>query len=136
MISGSVRGPTKLVIVYYGATVAFALLDYLLGFNIRLMFLEPWPGWRALYYALCLGLFVLMLWRPAWAGCLATGETLLTLSLLILTMAMRVMLVTDEMIDIGSGYVSIREVANLLISGTILYLALLRGMAGDRRKFR
>lgn len=136
MISESALTPKNLVIAYYGATLVFALLDFLLDFNIRLAFLDAWPGWRALYYALCLGLFVLMLRWPAWVGYLATGETLLTLSLLILTMAIRVMIVTDEMIDTGRGYVSVRELANFLISGTILYLSLLRGPLGESHEFR
>ena len=30
--------------IYYAATLAFVLLDYLLNVNIRLAFLEPWPA--------------------------------------------------------------------------------------------
>ena len=72
--------------------------DYLLDFNIRLMFLDGWPGWRGLYYGVCFGFFGLLLWRPGWSSHIGAAESLLTLSLLIISMAMRVMIVTDEMI--------------------------------------
>ena len=52
---------TGLVTGYYAATVVFVILDYFLDFNIRLVFLEAWPSWRALYYGECLSLFGLML---------------------------------------------------------------------------
>ena len=41
----------RVVTGYYAATVLFVILDYLFDFNIRLMFLDPWPAWRAAYYA-------------------------------------------------------------------------------------
>ena len=31
----------------------FLLLDYLVDFNVRLAFLDPWPAWRAVYYLFC-----------------------------------------------------------------------------------
>ena len=90
---------TRLVTGYYGATVIFIILDYLLDFNIRLSFLDAWPGWRALYYFVCLCLFGIMLWRPLWSRYIGAAESLLTLSLLIISTAARVMIVTDEMIE-------------------------------------
>ncbi len=41
---------TGLVTGYDGATIIFVMLDYHLDFNIRLVFLEAWPGWRALSF--------------------------------------------------------------------------------------
>jgi hypothetical protein len=126
----------RLVTGYYGATVIFIILDYLLNFNIRLSFLDAWPGWRALYYGICLCLFGIMLWRPLWSRHIAAAESLLTLSLLIISTAARVMIVTDEMIEEGRGFVSVNELLNFVIAGTITYFSLMQGVLGEKRKFR
>ena len=44
---------TPVLKLYYGATALFVLLDYVLNVNVRLAFLEAWPGWRGLYYVFC-----------------------------------------------------------------------------------
>ncbi len=124
--------PAKLITTYYGATILFVILDYLLDFNIRLIFLDAWPGWRALYYAVCLGLFGLMLWRPAWSSYIGVAESLLTLSLLIISMALRVLVVTDEMIEEGRGFVTVRELLNFVIAGSITYVSLMRGLLAEK----
>ena len=126
---------TRLVTGYYGATVVFIILDFLLDFNIRLIFLDAWPGWRALYYGVCLCLFGIMLWRPSWSSTIAAAESLLTLSLLIISMATRVMIVTDEMIEEGRGFVTVNELLNFAIASTITYLSLMRGVLGEKHKF-
>ena len=126
---------TRLVTGYYGATVIFVILDYLLDFNLRLIFLDAWPAWRALYYGVCLGLFGLMLWMPSWSSYIGAGESLLTLSLLIISMAARVLIVTDEMIEQGRGFVTVNELLNFMIAGTITYFSLMRGVLGKKHKF-
>ena len=126
---------TRLITGYYGATVIFVLLDYLLNFNIRLIFLDDWPVWRGLYYAACFGFFGLMLWRPSWSSHIGAGESLLTLSLLIISMAARVLIVTDEMIEQGRGFVTVNELLNFMIAGTITYFSLMRGVLGKKYKF-
>ena len=126
---------TRLVTGYYGATVIFVILDYLLDFNIRLMFLDGWPVWRGLYYCACFGFFGLMLMRPSWSSYIGSVESLLTLSLLIISMATRVMIVTDEMIEQGRGFVTVNELLNFAIAGTITYFSLMRGVLADKHKF-
>ena len=126
---------TRLITVYYGATVLFIILDFLLDFNIRLIFLEDWPGWRALYYAACLGLFGLMLRQPGWSSYIGAAESLLTLSLLIISMATRVLVVTDEMIEDGRGFVTVNELLNFVIAGSISYFSLMRGVLAGKHKF-
>ncbi len=52
----------------------------MLNFNSRLVFLEAWPGWRALYYyGACFGFLGLMFWRPRWSSSIGALESLLTL---------------------------------------------------------
>ena len=126
---------TRLITGYYGATVIFVLLDYLLDFNIRLIFLDAWPAWRTLYYGMCLCFFGVMLWRPSWSSAIGAAESLLTLSALIISTATRVMIVSDEMIEQGRGFVTVNELLNFAIAGTISYLSLMRGVLRDKRKF-
>jgi hypothetical protein len=126
---------TRLITGYYGATALFAILDYLLDFNVRLIFLDGWPGWRALYYGVCFGLFGLMLWRPGWSSFIGAAESLLALSLLIITMAVRVLVVTDEMIEEGRGFVTVNERLNFAIAGTITYFSLMRGVLAGKHRF-
>jgi len=126
---------TRLITGYYGATAIFVLLDYLLNFNIRLIFLDAWPVWRGLYYGACFGFFGLMLWRPSWSSAIGAAESLLTLTALIISTATRVMIVSDEMIEEGRGFVTVNELLNFAIVGTISYVSLMRGVLRDKRKF-
>ena len=125
---------TRLITGYYGATVIFVLLDYLLDFNIRLIFLDAWPAWRTFYYGMCLCFFGVMLWRPSWSSAIGAAESLVTLSALIISTATRVMIVSDEMIEQGRVFVTVNELLNFAIAGTISYLSLMRGVLRDKRK--
>ena len=114
--------------LYYAATALFLLLDYVFDINVRVAFLDHWPGWRFLYYAFCFAIFAAIAWRPMLAGLLGVAESLLTLIALILTMAVRVMVVTDEMIDSGGGFVTTQEIINFMLSGGIAWFYWQRGM--------
>lgn len=114
--------------LYYAATILFALLDYILGINLRIAFLEPYPTARLVYYAICFTCFAVILWRPAWAALVGGIESLVALVALTLSMMLRIMIVTDEMIEKGSGYVTGQEIFNYLIVGSIAYLSWSRGI--------
>ena len=124
--------PARILAAYYGATVVFMLLDYLLGINVRLASLQDWPAWRAYYYAFCLLCFALMIWRPAWRSWIGIAESLITMSLLIINMALRVVVVSDEMIESGRGFVSTAEIVNFLIASSVVYLAYMQQMQSLR----
>lgn len=109
---------------YYAATVLFLAADYLVGFNVRLSFLDDLPGWRALYYAFCAGCFVVIWKRPAWAALVAVCESMVNMSGLILDMGVRVITLTDAAIEGGRPPVTGEEVINFLISGTVAYYSL------------
>jgi len=119
----------KLLNYYYAATIVFVLLDYLLYINVRVAFLQDWPAWRAFYYVFCFVCFGLMMWRPGWSTWIATFESVLTLSLLILDMGARVMIVTDEMIETGRGGVTMNELINFMIVSAAAYVSFTRGAA-------
>ena len=118
---------------YYAATALFLLLDYGLRINVRLAFLESFPGWRGLYYGSCFLCLAIILWRPAWTAIVAAFESLVTLVALILNMALRSMLVTDQMLESGTGFVTTPEIINFVISGGVAYLAWFHGIRALQR---
>lgn len=119
---------SKLLVLYYGATIVFLVLDYAMGFNIRIAFLEPYPAARLAYYGVCFTCLALMLWRPAWTVLISAFESIVTLSALIIGMGMRTLLVTDRMLETGAGLVTMPEIYNFMLSGGIAYVAWLRGI--------
>ena len=116
------------VTFYYAATILFLLLDLVLGVNVRVAFLEPFPMARLAYYLVCFVLFALMLWRPGWALLIGTIESLVAVVALTFSMALRVMIVTDEMIETGVGFVTTEEIFNYLIVGGIAYFSWAQGV--------
>ena len=57
------------------------------------------------------------------------------MSLLIISMVMRVMIVTDEIIEEDKGFVTVNELLNFAISGSIVYSSLMRGVLAEKHKF-
>lgn len=125
---------SKILVLYYAATVIFVVLDFALGFNIRLAFLESLPMARMAYYAVCFTCLALMLWRPAWTVLISAFESLVTLSALIIGMGMRTLLLTDRMLETGRGVITMPEIYNFLIAGGIAYLAWMKGMKALKGK--
>ncbi len=124
------RDPTsRILVLYYAATAVFLLLDYLAGLNVRLAFLDAWPMARAAYYGICFLCLALMIWRPEWTTLIGAFESLVTLVALILSMAIRTMVVTDQMIETGTGYVTMEEIMNFMLAGSIAYLAWIKGIS-------
>lgn len=124
-MGSSSRSPSeRLIAFYYGLTLVFVLLDFVFSFNVRLTFLDDSPLWRGAYYLFTAGCFALV-WRfPAWSNVVAAGESLLNLSALIISMALRVVIVDDAMLDTGRGAITLNELINFALSGSAGYLAL------------
>ena len=129
-----VDGSSRVLVVYYSATALFLLLDYGLNINLRLAFLDAYPLWRGVYYGFCFVCLAVILWRPALTDLVGAFESLATLVALILNMAVRSMVVTDEMIETGHGWVTMPEVTNFLLSGGIAYYAWAHGMRAMQRR--
>lgn len=119
---------------YYAASVLFLLLDYVAGINLRVAFLDPWPVARAAYYGVCLVCFGLMVWRPQWAVPIGSFESLVTMVALILGMALRVMIPNDAVFAANASFVSVQEIMNFLISGSVAYLAWTRGLRAMQKR--
>ena len=117
----------RILMVYYAATALFLALDFGLGINVRVAFLESLPGFRLGYYAVCFGCLALMIWRPPWTTAVGVIESLATLIALIVNMALRSMIVTDQMLETGAGFVTMREIINFLIAGFAAYFSYAQG---------
>jgi hypothetical protein len=126
----------RLLKLYYLATGVFLLLDYLAGINIRVAFLAPWPGWRALYYLFCLGCLGLIVWRPALTLLVSTIESLLTLSALILGMGVRAMGLSVLALEDGGALISAEEVINFVIAGGVAWIGWFRGTQALQKQLR
>ncbi len=118
----------RTLFLYYAATAVFLLLDFVLGFNMRLAFLEPWPAARVAYYVVCFACLATIAWRPAFAELIGAFESLVTLVALILSMGVRTMLTTETVLETGTGYVTLPEILNFLMSGGIAYVAWVQGV--------
>jgi hypothetical protein len=127
----SLRSPIdsrRLLSLYYAATIVFLLLDYGFNVNVRIAALEAYPGMRAGYYLVIFACFGLMIWRPSWATAIGVVESLATLVALIMNMALRSMIVTDQMLETGVGFITTAEIVNFMISGSIAWFSWQRGM--------
>ena len=113
---------------YYAGTAFFLLLDYGLGINVRVAFLDQLPTARAAYYGICFACLAMMLWRPGWATLIGTFESLATLVALIFSMAVRVMVPNDAIFEENASFVNIQEIINFVISGSVAYFAWVKGL--------
>ena len=113
---------------YYAATALFLLLDFWLGVNVRVAFLDTLPTARIAYYGVCFACLALMLWRPGWTTLIGTFESLVTLIALIFSMAIRVMIPNDAIFEENAAFVSVQEIINFLIAGSIAYYAWVKGL--------
>jgi len=127
---------SNILIIYYAATAAFLTLDYGFGINLRAAFLENMPGLRMGYYAVLFACFALILWRPGWATFVGVIESLATLIALIFNMALRSVVVTDEMLETGTGFVTMPEIVNFIIVGGAAYVSYMQGAKALAAKLR
>ena len=124
------------ITVYYLLTIVFVVLDFFIGINIRAAFLDPYPLGRAAYYLFCFACLAVMLWRPGWAVVVGTVESLICVVALILAVGLRVMVVSEETIEAGSGFITPQEIVNFLLVDGIAYFAYMQGMSRIKREIR
>lgn len=80
------RPPAGLFVrAVYLSTPLFAAVDYVYGVNLRIPFLDALPAARALYYAIALACGVAALLRPRWTAVIGYTESVINISLLILS---------------------------------------------------
>ncbi len=119
---------------YYAATAVFLLLDLFGGINIRIAFFENAPILKGIYYFACFALGGIMFWRPTLTTLLSVTESLVVVVALTLSMGMRVMTVSSGAIESGGSIVTMEEILNFVISGSIAYSAWVRGMQELRQR--
>jgi len=117
----------SLLRAYYAATLLFVLLDYALGISVRVSFFDALPVARMLYYLLCFVCLALIVWRPGWALLVGTVESLLALSLLIIAMGVRVMTISEQVLEGGAAPVTAGEIVNFALVGGAAWLSWQRG---------
>lgn len=127
---------SKILIFYYFATVLFVALDYGFGINVRAAFLENAPGLRTMFYAVLFACLALMVWRPQWSTFIGVVESLATLIALIFSLAMRSMVVTDAMLEGGTGFVTMPEIVNFIIVGGAAYVSYVQGTKALANRLR
>jgi hypothetical protein len=125
---------TQILRAYYAATLIFVVLDYFFSINVRLAFLEAWPEMRVIYYLLCFVCLGMTIWWPAWSLWIGTIESMLSLSLLIVTMGARVMSMSEQMLRTGSGLITMSEITNFLIVSGAAWVAYMRGIAAVKKQ--
>jgi len=107
-------------------TPGFALIDFLLGWNVRLVFLQDLPAVRVLYYLACLGVGYLYFRGGARHAALAG---LLECSVNLLVLALSVVVPLYSLFDAVSSNETIRNpftpffIVNLIVSTTVFLLA-------------
>ncbi|MDQ3950626.1 MAG: hypothetical protein M3282_09780 [Gemmatimonadota bacterium] len=75
----------SLVRAVYWSTPLFIALDLVYGVSLRIPFLDALPGAKAVYYALELACAVAIAGRPRWIGAIGFGESVVNISLLVLS---------------------------------------------------
>ena len=118
----------RLLVLYYAATIVFLVLDYGFNVNLRIAALDAFPGLRGGYYLVIFACLGLMLWRPAWATAIGVVESTVTLAALIINMWLRSVGLTFVVDDTVATPVTVAEIFNFLLSGSIAYYAWNRGM--------
>ena len=121
---------------YYLATVVFLLLDIFVDLNVRVAFLEGLPVLRATYYAVIFTCMALILWRPSWAVLIGAVESLTVLVALILHMGIRTTAGSVAALESGGGFVTMPEIVNFIIAGSIAYYSWHQGMRAFHDKTR
>lgn len=76
----------------------------------------------------------LIMWQPAWSRWVGTLESLLSLSLLIATMSVRVMIISEQVLENGTGLVTMSEIVNFIIVGGVAWVAYQRAVLAIRKK--
>ena len=88
------------------------------------VFITPKAAW----YLVCFACLALIIWRPDWSLWVGTIESLLSLSIIILSMGVRVMSPNEAVLLAGGTIVTVEEVMNFMIVGGITWLSWTQGM--------
>ena len=114
------RFATLASVYYLLATPGFMVLDYVVGANIRVAFLDGHPGLRAWYYAIALACGAVVLARPRLAPVVGVTESAANIGFLIIGVFVAYLGMLDDAGgpgDIVNPFTQ-RAIVNLVISAT------------------
>lgn len=120
--------------LFYLATPAFVLLDWLVGVPARAAGI-PDPGWRAAYYAMLMGCWLLCRYVPGSAPLVGLAESSVNLLPLLLSILLPIWSYGERALQ-GTGpdgVLAPGALWNLAISGPMLVLSI---KANERRILR
>ncbi|MGH7546133.1 MAG: hypothetical protein ACREKI_08125 [Gemmatimonadota bacterium] len=107
---------------YYLATPLFLLADVAWGWNVRVVGLEGYPGWRIAYYLVCFGLGALAWMKPERADLVGLVESGVNLAILIVGTYVAYWGIVDQVLadqPIVNPFTTER-IANLILAGSVL----------------
>jgi hypothetical protein len=119
--------PERVVTAYYWLTPLFWAADALFGWNVRAAALEGHPGWKALYYLLCLGCGALVWARPTLTRLVGVAESSVNLLLLVLGMLLPYFQLIDRIPAgefPGPGEFTIAKSLGFLVAGLVAWASL------------
>ncbi|MDX1571172.1 MAG: hypothetical protein R3200_11845 [Xanthomonadales bacterium] len=115
----------SILLIYLAATPVFALVDWLFGWNLRVVGV-PDPGWRAGYYTGLLLAAGVAWWRPAVEPLLVLIESACNIALIIIDFAVDSLIVSDLE---AFQPPTVMQVGGFLIAGGFGTLAFNRALA-------
>ena len=112
----------RLIRAYYWATPLFLVLDVGYGVDLRIPFLDAFPGAKPAYYALGLLCAGVVTARPAWTSLVGYSESALNIALLIVTTWSAYYAVVDSAASDGPllNPFTLERVTSLALSAAIL----------------
>lgn len=119
---------------YLLATPLFAILDFVLGANVRVTFLDGYPAARVIYYVLAVACGAIVYARPRLATLVGVAESAANIGFLIIGVFVAYLGMLDDAGGPGaiSNPFTQRAVINLVISaawGYASYMSALRRLA-------
>jgi hypothetical protein len=129
------RFATLASVYYLLATPGFMVLDYVVGANIRVAFLDGHPGLRAWYYAIALACGAVVLARPRLAPVVGVTESAANIGFLIIGVFVAYLGMLDDAGgpgDIVNPFTQ-RAIVNLVISATWGYASYINAVRRMQR---
>ncbi len=132
----------RIVKSYYIATPLFLILEFAFGFDLRVNFFIDDPVWRIVYYLFCFACMGVILWKPGYTIGIGILESGVNLVFLFVGAALRWTFpftwITEDGDEIAwlEDPVTVMDVMNFVLVGTILILCFHRWVALARRSSR
>ncbi|HEY6929951.1 MAG TPA: hypothetical protein VJA66_09780 [Thermoanaerobaculia bacterium] len=120
ILAGSRLGGASLTAVYLLATPLFALCDWILHWNVRVVGLDGHPALKNAYYAVCFAAGALTSMRPSLSRAVGLAESSINILLLILGVMLPYWSAVGQFTgDQPIAPFTLNRIINFLISGVL-----------------